>query len=621
MGNEIKAAIKAVSSREDLLKILKNIEQSALRSTDVHSIYKKIRSLNLLPELKIAYLSNYTIDPLQAYVGVYSAFEGIITDAYMGGYDQYFQEVLNPDSDLVRYEADIIYLTLSIRKLEPDLYYDFSRFSTDEKRTKLSHIIAKFSDWINAALNQTKATLVISNVARPGFNSAGVADVHQQYGEVEFYLDLNLQLLQLLKREDRVHLLDLDRLSASFGMLNAQDPKMYYLAKMEWSEKFLSLLGKELIRYINATQNRTKKCLVLDLDNTLWGGVVGEDGVLGIQVGHGDARSEAFFDFQYKIKALKRRGILLGMCSKNNLSDVQEVFEKRPEMPLKFDDFAAYEINWDYKYTNIQKIAKSLNIGTDSIVFIDDNPAECSLVKQMLPEVNTIHLPTDPAVYPRLIDQLNDFEKIQILEDDIQKTKQYQQNKQREDSRQQISDLTAYLESLETEIRICEANESHIPRVHQLFTKTNQFNLTTIRYAQGDLERFIRDDDCHLHVISAKDRFGDLGIIALYLLKALQDSVHIDSFIMSCRAMGRGIETAVMNHLKQLYLRHYANLPLTAAYLPTKKNKPVEHFYEKQGFESVEQTSQSQKRFVMQAHTTKMVDCAWIRVVTPIGVK
>jgi FkbH-like protein len=617
MDKEIKKAIKKTTDYQELSSYLAKLCQQDLSSSDIHLIYKKVTELTKDRQnaIKIAYLGNYTIDPLPAYVGSMAAFEKITVQAHLGGYNQYFQEVLDPNSEVIHFAPDIIYLALSLRTLCPEVYHNFSSLSVAEKKDSLNYIVSHLSNWAENAVKNSNATIFIGNFVRPDFNSAGIADIHQEYAEAEFYFELNLELLRSFRNNSRVHLFDVDRLASRFGKSQVYNHKMYYLAKMPWQEKFLSAIAEEMIRYIKASQSLTKKCLVLDLDNTLWGGVVGEDGVAGIKIGQGDPVSEAFLAFQRKIKTIKDRGILLAICSKNNIQDVLEAFEKKPEMPLKQSDFSDMEINWNLKHENLKKIAATLNIGTDSLVFIDDNPAECSLVSQMMPEVKTILLPPDPAGYSDLLDQLNEFEKLQILADDVSKTTQYLQNKQREESKQQIGDLKSYLESLGTEIKIWEATEDDLPRVHQLFTKTNQFNLTTIRYSMGEVEQFFRDSNYDLTVIAAHDKFGQLGTIALYLLD-LRNSPYliINSFIMSCRAMGRGIETAIVNHLKSKYFCNQTDIQLSANYIPTQKNKPVIDFFEKQGFEVVAKEETGNKKYILKSESSNLIDCSWIKV-------
>lgn len=617
MEKETKKAIKQTREYEDLSSYLTKICQQDLTSSDIHLIYKKVTELTQGHQqvVKIAYLGNYTIEPLPAYVGTLAAFEKITVQSHIGGYNQYFQEVLDPSSKVIQFDPNIIYLGLSLRELCPEVYDNFSSLSVAERKDSLNYIVSHLSNWAENTISSTKAIILIGNFVRPDFNSAGIADIHQEYGEAEFYFELNLELLRSFRNNSRVHLFDVDRLASRFGKSQVYNHKMYYLAKMPWQEKFLSAIAEEIIRYIKASQNLTKKCLVLDLDNTLWGGVVGEDGVAGIKIGQGDPVGEAFLAFQRKIKTIKDRGILLAICSKNNPNDALEAFEKRPEMPLKQSDFSAMEINWNLKHENLKKIAATLNIGTDSLVFIDDNPAECSLVSQMMPEVKTILLPPDPAVYSELLDRLNEFEKLQILADDVSKTTQYLQNKQREESKQQIGDLKSYLESLGTEIKIWEATEDDLPRVHQLFTKTNQFNLTTIRYSMGEVEQFCRDSNYDLTVISAHDKFGELGTIALYLLDLREKPLlKIDSLIMSCRAMGRGIETAIVNHLKSKYLTNQNEIQVTATYIPTPKNKPVVDFFDRQGFEVLEKEQTGIKKYILNSEYSDFIDCSWIQV-------
>jgi FkbH-like protein len=392
------------------------------------------------------------------------------------------------------------------------------------------------------------------------------------------------------------------------------DPKMYYLAKMEWSEAFLPVVSEELIRILGAVDGTAKKCLVLDLDNTLWGGVVGEDGPRGVKVGTGDPASEAFADFQHKILSLKDRGILLAICSKNNPEDVHELFSIRKEMPLSLDDFAAVRINWENKSKNIAELASELNIGLESMVFVDDNPAECELVRQMLPQVTTVHLPADPTRYPSLLDELPLFEKVAILEADRKKTQQYSENRQRRELQASVGDLTAYLESLGTEITIRKPDAADLDRVHQLFTKTNQFNLTTIRYAMPDIATMTRGEEMDLYIVDARDKFGDLGTIGLYLLRHNGGTADVDSFILSCRAMGRGIESAVMNHLKKRCFEGRAARWINARYIPTRKNQPVANFFEDQYFQVQSVTPDGEKLFQLSAQDNTYAKCSWIQV-------
>jgi FkbH-like protein len=310
--------------------------------------------------------------------------------------------------------------------------------------------------------------------------------------------------------------------------------------------------------------------------------------------------------------------VLLAVCSKNNPEDVAELFDSRPEIPLRLADFAAVEISWEPKHEGLKKIAAALNIGTDSLVFVDDNPAEVSLIQQMLPEVKTVLLPPDPAEYVAVIDRLTDFERTAVLAEDSRKTAQYRENREREALRTASGELGTYLASLRTELAITRARRDDLPRVHQLFTKTNQFNLTTQRYTPSEVERFIASPICELWVVRGRDRFGDLGAIGVVLLRRDGRVVYIDSFLMSCRAMGRGIETAIMNHVKHRLLDEPGHLELRGRYVPTAKNKPVETFYEDQGFRLLDRRETGEKLYVLRRIDTREIPCEWIEVVQDV---
>ncbi|HSN89254.1 MAG TPA: HAD-IIIC family phosphatase [Thermoanaerobaculia bacterium] len=566
-----------------------------------------------VPDIRLAVLSNFTLDLLPRFLSVRAAAEGVRTAGYVGPFDQHVQEVLNPESGLHRFRPDAVFLALSLHRLRPERFDAFATLIADDRRTLREEIADHLESWATAALERLSATLLIANFPSPPRPLAGVADVKAGYGETEFFLELNLDLLRRFKGNPRLRLVDADALTARFGKEQVLDRKLHYLAKMDWSPAFLPVVAGELVRQLRAIRGQSKKCLVLDLDNTLWGGVVGEEGPAGVRIGPGEPEGEAFLDFHRRLLALRAQGVLLAVCSKNNPADVAEVFETRPEIPLRPTDFAATEICWDPKHEGLRKIAKALNIGTDSLVFLDDNPVEIELIRQMLPEVEAVQMPADPAEYPAVLDRLTFFERAIVLEDDLKKAEQYQQNRERDELRSTTGDLGDFLKSLGTELEIRRARPDDLPRVHQLFTKTNQFNVTTIRYTQADIERFAASSDHELWVARARDRFGDLGTISAMLLAKEGSALVIDSFLMSCRAMGRGIETALTNHLKSRVEANVAH-ELQARYLPTAKNKPVENLYEEQGFRLVETGEGGEKKYVLGKGEAVLRDCGWINL-------
>ncbi|MHC4952280.1 MAG: HAD-IIIC family phosphatase [Planctomycetota bacterium] len=609
--------LKGASTFAEFASALVRVDPSALSGGEVNTLARVIDALPGDASVRTALLGNFTLDQLPDHAKVCAAASGIRVETYVAPFGQYFQEVLSyPDAGgLGAFDPDVIVLFLSLPDLEPESMRDFPALGDGDRAALRERVVEHVGGWIRAARERTRATLLIANFPRAGHVAAGVADTALAYGETEFHAELNLDLLRLVKSEEKAYLFDLDRLVADVGVRNATDARLYYLAKMRWSDPMLARIGDELCRHLRAQLGRSKKCLVLDLDNTLWGGVVGEEGAGGVRVGSGDPVGEAFRDFQTRIKAIKERGILLALCSKNNPEDALEVFRTR-SMPLEESDFAAMEISWSPKHEGIQAIARKLSIGTDSLVFVDDNPAEVELVRQLLPEVRSYLLPEDPAALPAFAESWTDFEKANILGEDRAKTQRYREEGERQAVRQDAGSLESYLESLETRVDLRDATTEDRERVHQLFTKTNQFNLTTIRHGRDRIEKFLAGGRWRLRLLEARDRFGDLGIVGLALLEVGDDALAIDSLLMSCRALGRGIEIALMNDLKACSSLIAPSGLLRARFCPTAKNKPAESYLESQGFVLRSESEDGERAYELQIADAEPRPCAWLRVET-----
>ncbi|MGH8612858.1 MAG: HAD-IIIC family phosphatase [Gammaproteobacteria bacterium] len=616
MDKERLKQLKAVNSELELLSLVKGLGWEALNSREIDVLAKALGRCLDKPDMRIAYLGSHTIDPLPSYIAAGALLEGIKLSSYIAPFNQYVQEVLDHSSDFHVFDPDLVLLSTQMVDLCPRVHYDFASLSEKDADAERNWIITHLRDWASAALKSTKATVLVPNFPRPGYPSLGIADAKQELGESEFYLSLNLELLRMFKHQQRVHVFDLDRMVSRFGSERARSFKLYYLAKMPWQERFNASLAEEMLRYVVAASGRSRKCLALDLDNTLWGGVVGEEGPARIKIGPGDPAGEAFMAFQYAVKALKQRGIVLSICSKNNKADAEEAFKIQAQMPLKENDFVSPRVNWDPKPDNLVSIADALNIGIDSLAFVDDNPAECSLVASALPQVKTLRLPPDPADYAHFIQRQIFFERLRVTDEDRQKGKQYREQARREELRENPGDLSTFLKALDTELFVRPAEEQDIPRIHQLVTKTNQFNVTTKRYTVGEIERFLKDDTYGLWLAMARDRYGDLGTIGLYLLSHQYQVLNIDSFVMSCRALGRGIETAFMNQLKLERLEQDGVEKIKACFIPTRKNAPASKFFETQGFEVVGLDEAGAKHYELPAKRMQPVPCPHVRVIT-----
>ncbi|MEA2603125.1 MAG: hypothetical protein QOF89_4117 [Acidobacteriota bacterium] len=616
-------AAAAASSAAALQRALAPVDPEKLSTNDLTLLSRALERRGETPDVKLAYLANFTLDLLPRWVDLHFAREGLRAGHYLGGFDQHVQEVLGVSdvsgiSGLAAFEPDLTLLALSLRRLRPAAVAGFASLSPARRRELRDDVVSHLESWAEAALARLSSTLLIANFPSPARPAFGIADLNEEYSETELHLELNLELLRRFKGHPRVQVFDADRLASSYGKERMTDGKLLYLAKMDWSPGFLGCVAAELARHARAAQGRARKCLVLDLDNTLWGGVVGEDGPAGVRIGTGDPEGEAFLDFHHRLKALQAQGVLLAVCSKNNPGDVTELFDTRPEIPLKLADFAALEIGWDPKHEGLRRIAARLGLGLDSLVFVDDNPAETSLVAQMLPEVKTVLLPRDPADFAAVLDRLADFERTAVLPEDKGKTRQYAEERERQDLRAGAAvtgDLSSYLASLRTELAIVRARRDDLPRLHQLFTKTNQFNLSTRRYTPADLERFLGSPLCETWIARARDRFGDLGTIGAVLLRRDGRLMLVDSFLLSCRAMGRGIETALMNHVKQRLLDEPGHVELRGRFVPTARNKPVETFYEDQGFQVLERRESGETLYLLRRGQARKQDCGWIEVV------
>lgn len=391
--------------------------------------------------------------------------------------------------------------------------------------------------------------------------------------------EYNAALLALEREHSNVKLLDISEFTRRYPASELFDWKFWFISQMGFSPHLSKPFAEWFARKLDQIASRRKKCLVLDLDNTLWGGVLGEDGVEGIKLG-GDYPGKAFRLFQEGLLELKRSGVMLAVCSKNNEADVLDVWERHPDMVLRADSFVAWRINWTDKATGIRELANELNIGLDSIVFVDDSPSERALVRQALPEVEVPDFPSQPYELPAFLKSLVEkyFRIYTVTAEDAAKTEQYKANALRTQSQRVFVDFDAFLRSLEIKITIESADEFNIPRIAQLTQKTNQFNLTTRRYTESDIRQFLQRG-WKIWCLSVSDKFGDDGITGC----AMVDGNAIDTFLLSCRILGKGIEYVFAKQVLSL-LKGQGIKTVSAEYVPTAKNALSSGFWDAVGF-------------------------------------
>lgn len=387
--------------------------------------------------------------------------------------------------------------------------------------------------------------------------------------------------------------IDIEEFTRKYPREELIDWKFYFLSQMGLNPRLANDFKVWFLNKVDQIALKRKKCLVLDLDNTLWGGVLGEDGIDGIKIG-GDYPGKAFFYFQEALLELSKNGVILTVCSKNNEQDVMDAWEKNPFVVLKKEHFAAFRINWQDKATNIKELAEELNLGLDSFVFLDDNPTERELIRQLLPMVTVPDFPSQPYELPLFFQSLveNYFKVYAITDEDRKKTEQYKANALRSESQKQFVDFEAFLKSLDIHLTVEAADEFNIPRIAQMTQKTNQFNLTTRRYTDADIKAMLAVH-WKVYCVSVADKFGDSGITGCIII----NGDEIDSFMLSCRVLGKGIEMAFIKRILQ-DLKAEGVERIKAKYIPTAKNAQVKDFYEKCGFECVLESETGEKAYV-----------------------
>ena len=353
---------------------------------------------------------------------------------------------------------------------------------------------------------------------------------------------------------------------------------------MPFKNSFLSIFAHEISKFGLNLKGKTKKCLVLDCDNTLWGGIIGEDGIENIKIGQNNYPDNTYYAFQQEVINLYQRGVIIALCSKNNSNDVFDVLDNHSENLIKRKHIATWQINWNDKANNIKQIAKDLNIGTDSIVFVDDNPREIEQVSQEIPEVTCILVPPNKYELPKIIQRCGLFDTLTITNEDKVRTQLYKSENLRKNLSTEFSDITQYLKSLEISVIINKNNRNEIARVSQLTQKTNQFNLTTKRYSEINIKNFMESENSNVFTLQVSDKFGNLGLTGVCIAIQKNNTWFFDTFLLSCRILGRQLEFYFINKCIKTLSSNTNIANFTAQYTTTIKNKQVATFWEKAGF-------------------------------------
>lgn len=538
-----------------------------------------------MPEYKVAWLRNVTVEPLLPVLKAEIALAGAKPQLYVGAFDAIASEVLDGNSGLYRFKPDLILVTQWLEALNHRLVRRFISLSSEEVEAESSAILGALERHLAMVRKSTSAPILFNNFPLPDFPTMGILEANSKHSQSEMIRRLNQELGSLAAKIPDVFIVDFLQLFARIGGSQGFSSRDWHMSRTPYSRHVLVPIGQEYGKFVRALRGNSRKCLVLDCDNTLWGGVLGEDGIDGIKLGPTHPGSW-YVEFQQEILNLHDRGVILALCSKNNEGDVIEALQRHPSQVLREEHFADRQINWDDKVTNLRRIAEQLNIGLDSLVFVDDNPLECGFVHEQLPEVEVIELPNDPSAFRAALLARGLFDTLTISQEDRERTRMYRAESERQRILQNAGSLEEYLAKLQLVAHIDVPNQSTLARVAQLTQKTNQFNLTTIRYTEGQIHSFAEAADSDVFYVRLADRVADLGIIGIGILRYQGDTAIIDSLLMSCRALGRGVENALAAFLVNTAQVNGCS-SILGCYRATKKNVQVAEFYGQHGFRCI----------------------------------
>ena len=545
---------------------------------------------------KIALLSSFTVDALAPFLVAECQAARIAPEIYIAPFNSWEREMRNAASQLLTFTPDVTFLLLAVDDLIPALSGGGEADQIDEAAATT---IARVLEATQAFRDVTSSTLVVHLLETHYAEDFVVPLSRSRRNQLRSIYDrLEKDLSGIpnvyVRGPERVH----------------DDPKLRHLARMRVTGKSLNDIARSYVRLIAAVRGLTRKCIVLDLDNTLWGGVIGEDGLSGIRLSNATPGSE-YVEFQEYLRALIGRGVVLAVASKNNEADALEVFRNHDAMVLREQDFVATRINWLPKPENVRSIAEELGIGLDAIVFVDDNPDERALMRQTLPQVLTVEMPRDASLYRQTLEALPELHILRVTDEDRQRTEMYRARREREAARSTAISLDDFLFSLGIKVTIAQANAATTGRVHQLFQRTNQFNLTTRRYDAPIVESRRYDPAWRIYTLRARDRFSDHELVGTAMVSAAGANWHIENFVLSCRVIGYGIESAMLAAITA-DARSAGAATLTGEFIASAKNAPARDFFERHGFSSGAEAGDEQLWSL--ALTQEVPAPAWITI-------
>jgi FkbH-like protein len=532
----------------------------------------KLQQQSYTQTLRMAILRNYTVENLVPYLGHRFMSRGIGLDCRIGGYNNVRQELLDPGS-LVYDDNHLIAVCLTAEE-----FTAFEGLGSADAET----VIREVTEIIDKLLADTSSLIVFSLFMLPFHRETGIANAGDSVSDK--VNAINAAILSYTRSHPaRFFAFDVNRILGLVGEEKAMDYRYWYSAKAPFRHDFLLHQAAEVARIGYALLGKNRKCLVLDCDNTLWKGIIGEDGINGIKLDKDSSPGNLFYNFQKTVVQLHGRGVIIALNSKNNEQDVLEVLDRHPSCLIRRNHLATYRVNWNNKVDNLKEIAEELNIGLDYFVFVDDNPVECAWVKEQLPMVEVIQVPQKLYLYPDVLLRDGLFDTLTVSEEDKKRNALYQVETRRRESRQQFTDITEYLRSLDIRLSIGDNALVHIGRLAQLTQKTNQFNLTTRRFSEEEMKAWISRGG-KVYYFGVEDKFGDMGITGLMMTSSDGDTAHIENFLLSCRILGRNIEKAFVQYCLSELFEIPGISRVTTSFVASSKNMQTREFWESAGF-------------------------------------
>ena len=618
LRNEIDRLISAGSTDLASLRLaeLWRTEAGAGVAAFLVSRYEKLRGTVPLVSYRVAILRSFTLEPAIPLVRAEAFLHGVDLTLQVGDFNAYAQEILDPESSLYRFKPDAVIVAARTADLASELWQKYADLAPEAVSEVVERVRNSFSQWIRILRERSSSAIVIHSLELPAYPAMGLLDAQRKTGQAAAIQQINQALAQIASEHRDVYILDYEGLVARHGRVRWHDERKWLTARMPIAADYLIYLAREWLRFVIPLSGRTAKVLVTDLDNTMWGGVIGEDGLTGIKLGP-EYPGAAYQNLQRAMLDLARRGILLAVCSKNNPEDAIEALENHPGMLLRPKTFSAVRINWNDKAQNLREIASELNVGLDALAFLDDNPVEREQVRGALPEIIVIDLPQDPLGYAAAVRDCPVFERLALSSEDLQRTSLYAAQRQRSQAEDNFQTKEDFFRYLEQEAEILPLSAATIARVAQLTQKTNQFNLTTLRYTEQQIAEMAKRSGCQILSIKLSDRFGDHGLVGVAIIQDESETCEIDTFLLSCRVIGRSVETALLSHLAETAASR-GRQRLTGRFIPTRKNAPARDFYAQHGFQLLEENGDgSIWTFDLQRNTIAIPE--WIRLKTGKG--